>query len=351
MRMAKISCVLLLLAEMSVSGSAKGQQLLSPSLDSLLRVGIDLTLRQEYESAREVFRNAARRYPDHPAGPIYQMAVLQARAMDYEEVVEDGVFDSLLSAATMKSQAIIERDPDSPLGYYFLGTALGHDSYARAQRGDWFGTITKGLSAVSQLEEAVERDSLFHDAFLGMGTYLYWKTRKIEFLTWLPFIRDDRARGIRLLQHCAESGEYNRYGAMSALVSIYLDAGENDRADSISSRCLAEYPRNRILLWGKATALDRKGFVNEAIKTYEDLLAAMTGDTGKNSYNELVCRLRLASLSLKDDRFEDAEEHLAGLTKLQKEKFPEHLKKRAVDKFRQANELAETMSRRRKGQR
>lgn len=349
--MVKSLFALLILAEISLSGNVGGQRLLSPVLDSLLKVGIDLTLRQEYESAMEVFRNAARRHPDHPAGPLYQMAVLQAIAMDYEEVIEDGVFDSLLSAATLKSQAMIERDPDSPLGYYFLGTALGHDSYARVQRGDWFGTITKGLSAVSQLEEAVERDSLFHDAFLGMGTYFYWKTRKIEFLTWLPFIRDDRARGIRFLQHCAESGEYNRYGAMSALVSIYLDAGENDKADSISSRCLAEYPHNRILLWGKATALDRRGFVKEAINAYEALLAAITGDTRKNSYNELVCRLRLASLSLKDDRIEDAEKHLAGLMKLQKEEFPEHLKKRAVDKFRQAKELAETMSRFRNGQR
>lgn len=343
--------IFLLFTEISLSWDGGGQRSRIPALDSLLKAGIDLTLRQEYESATNVFRNVSRNYPDHPAGSLYQMAVLQAKAMDYEEIVQNAVFDSLLAEATMKSHAMIERDPDSPWGHYFLGTAFGHDSYARAQSGDWFGTITRGLSAVSQLEEAVERDSSLFDAFLGMGTYFYWKTRKIEFLTWLPFIRDDRSRGIELLERCAAAGTFNRYSAMGALVSIYLDAGEYDKADSVSSRCLAEYPSNRIFLWGKATALDRKGFVREAFNAYETLLGALRGDTRKNSYNELVCRLRLASLSFKDARIADTERHLAGLTVLQKETFPDHLKKRAADKFQQAKELAEKASKHKSGQR
>ena len=92
---------------------------------------------------------------------------------------------------------------------------------------------------------------------LVVGTYYYWSSRKTAFLRWLPFIKDDRELGIKMLIVGAERSEYNRFAAMSALVSIYLDAENYKQVEEWSRRGLKSYPENRIFLWGLATALDR----------------------------------------------------------------------------------------------
>lgn len=315
-------------------------------LDSLLTAGIDQTLLQQYQMARGTFRLVARTFPDHPAGYLYQVAVLQAVSMDYESIPERGQLDSLLLLAAEKSETMIARFPQSPWGYFYRGTMMGYDSYARAQRGDWFGAATRGMSAAGDFREAIERDSLFYDAYAGIGTYYYWKTRKIEFLTWLPFIGDKREEGMRLLRMCVEHGDHNRFAAMSSLLSIYLDAEEYVRAEVVAREALRSYPENRIFLWGLATALDRGGSSRpDALDAYERLLASIVGDPRDNFYNELVCRLNLFKLRISRRDGWNWQPELDELLALKDVAFPDHLRKRAAAKFKEAEELAADLAR------
>lgn len=308
-------------------------------LDSLLRAGIDLTILQEYDSARVVFQSISKDDPQHPAGSLFEAGVLQALAMDYEQMTPRKEFDSLIARSKDLSVGMIERDPASPWGYFFHGTALGNEALARAQGGDWFGAAMKAISSASSLEEAIHRDSMLVDAYAGLGTYYYWKSRRMDFLMWLPFVADRRTEGIRLLEVCAEEGLYNRFAALSSLVSIYLDAQEYERAADRAAKALEHYPENRIFLWGLATAHERSGRIEEAVRAYERLLRSIRNDKRPNPYNELVCRLNLLGLRMERGEKEEAPGEILRIRALLKVRHGEHLSDRLTDKEERVREF------------
>jgi tetratricopeptide (TPR) repeat protein len=314
--------------------SAGGQWKLDQPLDSLVISGIDLILKQEYQRADSLFRCTAMNYPQHPAGYLYQAAVRQAYAIDFTVQVDRSEFDSLLAAGRKNAGNL-----QWPWREYFLATADGYEAYERAERGDWFGGARIGYGSAGEFENIVERDSSFYDAYVGIGTYYYWRSRKTEFLRWLPFVRDDRVLGISMIEQAAERSTYNRFAAISALVSVLIDAERYAEVLEWSERGLASYPANRIYLWGKATALDRQKRTSEAVSAYQNLLASILISSAHHPYDEIVCRLNLAQCQLVLHDTLEAEQNLQMLLKKENAEFPARLKDRARAKFMRAKEL------------
>jgi tetratricopeptide (TPR) repeat protein len=325
-------------------GRGYGQSPPPPGLDGEILKGIDRLFLQDYDGAMSLFRGVSRAYGDHPAGYLLQAGVLQTEAMDYEALVERSVFDSLLSLAEEKARHVIERHPDDALGYFYLGSVYGSHSFADAAEGDWYGAATSAMASVSQFEDALERDSTLDDAKLGIGTYYYWKSRQMAFLTWIPFIGDDREEGIRLIEETIRRGRYNRYAAMTSLISIFLDAEQYAKAITVSEKALAEYPENRLFLWGLATAHERLGHGGQAIAAYRQLLRSIAGDARANPYNELVCRVNLARLEWHAGRREEARNLLAPVLGRSPDAYADHLHERAAKKLREAKELSSALA-------
>jgi hypothetical protein len=307
---------------------------LEPSMDSVVIRGIDYILKQEYTKADSLFCDVIHRYPNHPAGFLYRAAVIQAYAMDFEIPVEREKFDSLLECGRNATSNL-----SSPWREYFLGTADGYESYACIDNGDWLGGVRKGMSSVSEYEELVEKDSSFYDAYVGIGTYYYWSSRKTAFIRWLPFVKDNRELGIKMLKIGAEGSVYNRFAAISALISIYLDA-ENYRQAEKWSRCgLNSYPANRVFLWGLATALDRQKHFSDAVPAYANLLKNILIVQAPHPYNEIVCRLNLVKSKLAIGDTSMYKDHLDKIISYEKNQFPNSLKSRAQSKFEETRIL------------
>jgi tetratricopeptide (TPR) repeat protein len=330
----KTKLIHILLTFLLGSMISRAQWKLEPSLHALVMSGIDFTLKHEYDRADSVFSIAAHRYPQHPVGYLYQAAVEQAYTMDYDVPIEREKFDSLLLRGKSAAEKIT-----FPWRGYFLGTADGYDAYERVERGDWFGGVRKGMSSASEYEKIIEQDSSFYDAYVGVGTYYYWRSRKTEFLQWLPFIKDDRALGIKMLLAGADRSEYNRFAAISALISIYLDAENYNQAEEWSKLGLNSYPENRIFLWGLATSLDRQHRSKEAVAAYSNLLENIVRGHAPHPYNEVVCRLNLVKMKIALNDTANVMNQLNQLLTYETNSFPSHLQSRAKTKFDAAREL------------
>jgi tetratricopeptide (TPR) repeat protein len=313
---------------------SQAQWKLDSSLHSLVTTGIDFILKQEYKRADSLFCLVINRYPDHPAGYLYRAAVMQAYTIDFDVPIDQDQFDSLLTMGKDASGKI-----SLPWSGYFLATADGYDAYERVERGDWFGGVRRGMSSASQFEEIMKKDSSFYDAYAGAGTYYYWRSRKTEFLRWLPFINDDRELGIRLLMMGAEHSEYNKFAAMSALISIFLDMKEYKQVEEWSKYGLKYYPENRIFLWGLATAYDRQNRSAEAVSAYSNLLENIMNAHAPHPYNEIVCRLNLVKSKIALNDTTDASYNLQKLLSYEKCVFPANIGSRANAKFEEAQSL------------
>ncbi len=318
---------------------AQERHRLAPPLHEAILGGMDLVLRQEYAAAESTFADLSRRFPRHPAGYLYEAAVLQAQALDFGTGVPRPAFDSLLERGRNACEAL----PDPAWAKFFLATADGYDAVARAERGDWLGGIRKGLASASAFEALVAADSGFIDAYAGVGTYLYWRSRKTAFLRWLPFVSDDREQGITLLARCAREGTYNRFAAVSSLVSLFLDREAYREAETWSRIGLQTYPDNRVFLWGLATALDRQHRPAEAVGIYETLRTSICSSHSPNPYNEIVCRLNLARCAIASGQRALARPELSALLQYEHAAFTDDYRSRAQEKFDEARRLLESL--------
>lgn len=333
---------------LSVSSSASGNEPRIPvELHRLVAESVDLTLKQEYASADSVVHIMTMRFPGHPFGYLYSAAVMEAKSMDYLDPLDYTRFDSVLNVARNGAEKTIRDFPQSPLGYYYLGTAIGYDAYAQVDAGNWLGGILKGLSAASEFRKCIEIDSSFYDAYVGVGTYYYWKSRKIQFLNWM--LGDNRDEGIRMLQLAVERAEYNKFAALSVLAAVYLDRKEFDRAVRYAEAALDMYPNNRIFLGELAEIQEQSGDLAGAVGTYGRLLASIIQARINNPYSEIYCRMHLlkAKLALKETNGIDAQ--IDAILAYEHYAFPKNLVDRANDKFREARDIKAHLSLRSNG--
>jgi tetratricopeptide (TPR) repeat protein len=314
------------------------QEKLDPSPDSSVAKGVDLILKQDYIKADSLFCDLIDRYPDHPAGYLYRAAVMQAYALDFDVSIEEKKFDSLLDLGRNAASHV-----PSPWREYFIGTADGYEAYERIESGAWLSGVQKGMVSASEFEDLVEKDSSFYEAYIGIGTYYYWSSRETAFIRWLPFVRDNRELGIRMLRAGAERSKYNRFAAISALISIYIDAEDYRQAEEWSQRGLNFYPENRVFLWGLATALDRQKHYLKAIPAYKNLLKNILNVQAPHPYNEIVCRLNLVKSMLQVSDTTNYESHLGKILSYENAVFPDDLQERAQMKFQETRILLSTI--------
>ena len=309
-----------------LSSSLFGQPLPDRALHQKILDGIDLTLKQEYSAARQVFQSVTKEYPNHPAGYLYLAGVEQAEFSDYEQTFEQKLFDSLLAKGETLADRLIEAKDSAAWGYYYAGTALSYRAFSASERGNWPSVIVDGMNSAKMFGRCLELNPKFYDAMEGLGTYYYWRSKKTEFLSWIPFVTNRKKEGIELLSSAVEHGTYERYLGLNSLILVLTEEERYDEAKQLTLRALSEYPQNRSFLWclvGIEERVPRRDTV--ALKSAVNrLLSSILNAPVRNYYYEAACRLKLAQYAFDEHRYHDSIEecnailryrHLDGKTK------------------------------------
>jgi tetratricopeptide (TPR) repeat protein len=282
------------------------QTLSDTTLDGLIHQGIDLTLQQKYPDAKVVFQSVMELFPEHPSGYLCMAATLQAECTDYGERMNRKTFDSLLAQGQILAEHMINSHEDSVWGFYYVGTAQAYRAFSESEEGKLYNAIMDGVSSAKMFEQCLSLDSTFYDAMAGLGTYYYWRSKKTEFLSWLPFISDRKDEGIRLVNEAMDHGTYDRFVARNALIWIYINEHRLDDALKIIEKGLASYPENRSFLWGLLSTTERMGDSVAIKNCVVRLLASIMQAPVRNIYGEITCRLKLAQFAMAAGDYDSA---------------------------------------------
>ena len=278
-----------------ISVNIYSQEYPDGSVNSLLKSGIENIINQNYSQAKSEFEKLNSKYPDLPFGKIYLAAVEIARSYDYGEGYNGDVILKYLNTAKDQSEKLLYKYPEDIWNHYFLGLTEGYISYYEGLNGSWLTSLKEGINSASNFEECLKRNPDFFEAYSGLGTYKYWKSAKTKFLSWLPFVHDERDEGISYLEKAIDKSSYNTYLAVNSLIWIYIDKKNFDDAINISERALKEYPNSRFFKWGLSRAyedIDK----SKAIKSYYEILNSYPNLNGMNHYNEIVLKHLIAQL-------------------------------------------------------
>ena len=262
-------------------------------VDSLLRTGIRYVVKQDYDSANRIFNQLNAEYSSLPLGKIYLAASKIAEAYDYAQDFDETYIRENLESAKMEAEKLLELDNSNIWYRYFFALSEGYISYFEAINGNWFSALNTGINSITEFEEILALDENFIEAYIAIGTFEYWKSRKLEFVSWLPFSNDTKNIGIDLLIIAIDSSSYNSHLAINSLIWIYIDQNKYEEAISVSQNALREFPQSRTFKWGMARAYEESNPL-KAIGLYKEILNSYPDIKTGNYKNEITLKHILA---------------------------------------------------------
>ncbi len=287
--------------------SSPGQIVFENETDSLIQVGIELSIQHNYSKAESIFQRLIECNPDIPTGYFFMAATIQSKMMDYESDQWRQDFNQYIQLAIdyAEKHEFNKQDNDH-LSMFYHGSALCYLAFNEGRNGYFLKAVSHGLCGISILKEVIKIEPEFYDAYFGIGSYKYWRSQKTKFLNWLPLVSDDREQGIEMVQQAVEQGKYTRYVAINELIWILLDAGRSDEAYCWALKGLEKFPQSRFFLWGAAkSAFALENYATAAVH-FQQLLDLIIAAPFDNYYNEYICRVKLAQCFEQLQKFADA---------------------------------------------
>ena len=269
------------------------QEFPDTQVDSLLKSGIRFIINQDYSSAEEKFIQLDNEYTELPIGKIYLAACKIAESFDYAEEYDTEYIESSLDEAKEFIREQLIKDENNLWNIYFYALAEGYRSYFEALNKNWLTSISKGLNSISAFEQCLNIDDRFYESYIAIGTFEYWKSRKTEFLMWMPFYDDDTETGIDNLRTAVNQASYNSYLAINSLIWIYIDQEDYHSAIELGEDAIAEFQNSRYLKWGLARAYEDVN-PRRSIEFYQEILDSYPSNRKQNRINFLKLNHKMA---------------------------------------------------------
>ncbi|MEK6283226.1 MAG: tetratricopeptide repeat protein [Acidobacteriota bacterium] len=288
--------------------------------DDLRVRGYEALFSLDYETANRLFKEMARLYPDHPAGPQCLAATLWLqelnRARHRQALLystesfnssEDEADPRLVEqfrywtrTATRLAEARLRRNSRDVEALYFLGVTDGLRAvFAAAVERRFRAALSDSSRAVNRHREVLKLDPNFHDAELsiGMRDFIVGSLPlPIKMLARIAGVRGSKKRGLETLERVAREGRWARVIARLLLIDLYKREKRWTEAIAASRELATRYPRNYLfqlqaadgLVARAATLRQTKGATasaasadqDEAFRIFESLLQDRTTLSG-----------------------------------------------------------------------
>ncbi|MCS7052987.1 MAG: hypothetical protein NZM09_04555 [Ignavibacterium sp.] len=258
------------------------------NIDRLLRNGINEIVKQNYQIAERTFRQLDEEHPKLPLGKIYLAATLIAKSFDYGIPFDEDQIISSLNEAKKISENLLKENKNNLWYKYYYALTEGYNAYYLAINGSILDAFSIGLKSYNLFEDILNQDSSFQDALLAVGTFKYWRSDKLKFLSWLPFVKDERAIAINQLETSIRNNSYNSHLAIYSLIWIFINEKEYLKAKNLAELALRKFPQSRLFKEALARIYENID-LSQSILLYTQLL---------NSYKDLKLENRVREITI-----------------------------------------------------
>ena len=250
------------------------------TLHTMALLGIDFASSLQFHKAVEVFDQMITLDPANPQPHFLKSAAyfwMYSADMHNDQLGEE--FKKYSDQAIEVAEAKLEKDENDIDALFYLGGSYGSLGRYYGIKKSYLNAYWFGKKGVNILEEVVEKDSTYYDAYLGLGIYHYLADvlpRFVKMLSFILGIEGDRERGIKELNLAVEKGVYTKSEAMFFLGAIYTyREREFDKAMNIWNTLLKKYNNNPGVLIHKGATYARMGYCEEALRTFHKVLDAI----------------------------------------------------------------------------
>lgn len=295
--------------------SSYPQEKWAAEIDSLLQASVHCTINQEYGRALAAIDRAIALAPNHPLGHLFRAATLQSIMLDYEDSSEEKEFYKSLRRCRELAEKQLRQHPNDAAAHFFLGSAYGYESFYVSKHRRYLEAFHHGVKTIRHLEAAIRLDPTLYDAYLGIGSYKYYRSKLSKKLP-VPLFSDEREAGIRMIRQAVAHGQYARYAAINGLTWILLEEARPEEAFALADSALRQFPNSRFFLWGAAESAVRLGRHEQALDYYRQIMTTLQQEKKLSPYLEAVCRTKMARVSFQAGQTEAGCNELARASQL-----------------------------------
>jgi tetratricopeptide (TPR) repeat protein len=260
---------------------------------------IDLTINTHFDQALQKLQARIDSHPQDYRGYFYLAATINSEMTHFENHENIDLFEWAIDTTIIIVDSLLEAEnklADSVIAelLFYKGSAYGYRAFVQGNQGKWLPAISNGIKSVGYLNETLELDSARYGAYLGIGVYKYWRYSRLNFISWLPFIPDDRDQGIEMIKHAAVYDTMSCYMAMHQLVYILLDYEQPQEAIKYAEKIVEKYPQSQFMWWANAHAYFKYGDYVTAESSYLQLRQLIENDKNRNLSHLFKCDFKLA---------------------------------------------------------
>lgn len=203
----------------------------------------------QWQQAKTLIEEEIRKNPEHPK--YYFMKAYMyylARYFADTGMTRDSTIDVVHYYSNKAIQTGEQLEQTTEVKFY-IGCAYGYLARAHGMRQEWWSTYWAAGDCENYLEEVIEEDPDFYDAYFELGIINYYPSVAVtgftSFLAWMGGMSGDKQLGFDYLNKVADKGEIFKAEAIIALGLIYNNF-ENDLQTSSKyyTKLLSIHPEN-----------------------------------------------------------------------------------------------------------
>ncbi len=282
---------------------------LSPEMEQYFRNGLNELFNDKIEEALENFDSLIVVEPDNPFGYFCKAICYDFIMDEYRNLNFMDKFNEAAEKAIEKSKILEEKGNPTAETFLWSGGSHGIRGVRRAMMGKWWGGFRDGIAAAGKLENAVKMDSTLYDAYFGLGNYHYWKSIKSRVFWWLPFIEDERQKGIDEILISIKKGKFTDIPGKMSLMRVYIEEKDYNKVLEIAEDLINKYNFLQPL-WFKSFSLIQIEEWQKGIESYNQVLKKLREKHFHGIEGELECFYFFALCNYKLGEIEKAKTYL-----------------------------------------
>jgi hypothetical protein len=239
----------------------------------------------DFNSAFGVFQAMIQKTPDDPTG-YFALALahwwqLEIRLGEYTNDEENQMLASINDAIDV-AERTVQRSPNNAPAFLCLGGAYGLRGRWQATKHNWIRALLDGRRARRYQARALEIDPNLEDAYMGVGLFDYYVAALPKIIQTLSFLgKGDKTRGLKELERAASKGLFSKTAAQLILIGIYTNTEKTpEKALEIARQLRAQYPSSPFMHELEILILDENQKGIEMRDLSEDFIARSGSGSG-----------------------------------------------------------------------
>lgn len=205
----------------------------------------------EWQQAKSLVEQQIRKKPDYPKYYFMKAHMFYlSRYFANTGMSRDSTINVVHYYSRMTITKAEQLEQTTEIKFY-IGCAYGYLARTHGMRQEWWSAYWAASDCENYLEEVIEEDPNFYDAYFDLGVINYYPAVAVTGLTstiaWIGGMSGDRELGLKYLNNVADNGRLFKAEALVALGIIY-NGFENDLPASREyySKLLEIHPENNL---------------------------------------------------------------------------------------------------------